>query len=106
NEPVPSRTRVVAEDSPFAADMARIDDLSRQVSMIAEELARLRVTLLQRMAEEKRRRDHVDAVATDTLAPLNGTDSAASLSNGAASDGDLAPADDAQADLRRVESSS
>lgn len=106
SEPVPSRTRVVAEDSPFAADMARIDDLSRQVSMIAEELARLRVTLLQRMAEEKRRRDHVDAIATETLAPLNGTDSAASLSNGAASDSDLAPADDAQADLRRVESSS
>ncbi len=35
---------VVTDDSPFAADIARIDDLSRQVASIAEELARLRMT--------------------------------------------------------------
>ncbi|MBO9342536.1 MAG: twin-arginine translocase TatA/TatE family subunit, partial [Roseiflexus sp.] len=38
-EPPAQPARVVTDDSPFAADMARIDDLSRQVASIAEELA-------------------------------------------------------------------
>ncbi len=65
SEPASLPARNGADNSPFAADMARIDELSRQVSSIAEELARLRVTLLQRMAEERSRSTSVDYVAAN-----------------------------------------
>ncbi|MDW8234732.1 MAG: translocase, partial [Roseiflexaceae bacterium] len=108
SEPASPPPRVVTDDSPFAADMARIDDLSRQVSAIAEELARLRVTILQRMAEEKRRQSHADRASTDESASLIGANGAdESLHNGAASPaGEPASADDALAVSRHVESSS
>jgi len=101
SELVSPPARVVTDDSPFAADMARIDDLSRQVSLIAEELARLRVTLLQRMTEEQRRRNHVDPALIEESTSINGVDGAESLPNGAAS-----PADDTLATSRSVESPS
>jgi sec-independent protein translocase protein TatB len=107
SEPASSPARVVTDDSPFAADMARIDALSRQVSSIAEELARLRVTLLHRMAEEQRRQNYVDPVSVEAPASLNGVDNAGLLSPGAATPaGEIAPADDTRATLQRVESSS
>lgn len=84
-EPPVQPARVVTDDSPFAADMARIDDLSRQVASIAEELARLRVTLLQRMAEEKRHQTHTDPVSPGETVALNGARDAETLHNGAVS---------------------
>lgn len=106
--PASPPVRTDADDSPFAADMARIDALSRQISSIAEELARLRVTLLQRMAEEKRRQNHGDSAAINESASLNGApDADESLRNGAASPADEpALADDTPATLHRVDSSS
>lgn len=100
--------RTDADDSPFAADMARIDALSRQISSIAEELARLRVTLLQRMAEEKRRQNYGDSAAINESASRNGAaDADESLHNNPASPADeSALADDTQATLHRVDSSS
>lgn len=83
-EPPAPPARVVTDDSPFAADMARIDDLSRQVASIAEELARLRVTLLQRMAEEKRRQTQDDHRSPEGAVALNGVHKAETL-NGAVS---------------------
>lgn len=108
SEPASLSPRVMTDDSPFAADMARIDDLSRQVSAIAEELARLRVTLLQRMAEEKRRQNHADRASTDESASLIGANGAdESLHNGAASPvSESAPAGDPPATPHRIESSS
>lgn len=106
SEPASPPAHSVSDDAPFAADMARIDALSRQISSIAEELAHLRTTLLQRIAEEQRRQNRIDPLSAEEPASLNGTDSAAALSNGAASVGEIAPGDDAQATLRRVESSS
>ena len=76
---------IVTDDSPFAADIARIDDLSRQVASIAEELARLRMTLLQRMAEEKRHQTHTDPVSPGETVALNGARDAETLHNGAVS---------------------
>lgn len=105
SEPASPPVHSVSDDSPFAADMARIDALSRQISSIAEELAHLRTTLLQRIAEEQRRQSRIDPASAEDTASLNGTDSAGSLFNGAASLADkTAPADDAT--LHRVESSS
>lgn len=51
-----------------SADMAAIDALSKQVASIAEELARLRVSVLRRMVEEKNQPaavadNHADAAA-------------------------------------------
>ncbi len=83
-EPPAPPARVVTDDSLFAADMARIDDLSRQVASIAEELARLRVTLLQRMAEEKRRQTQDDHRSPEGVVALNGAHKAEIL-NGAVS---------------------
>lgn len=104
----PASPRVAPDDSPFAADMARIDALSRQVSTIAEELARLRVTILQRMAEEKRRQTYVDPASTDDPAWLTTTNGAdESPHNGAASPvSESAPASDPPATPHRIESSS
>lgn len=105
SEPASPPVRPVSDDAPFAADMARIDALSRQVASIAEELARLRTTLLQRIAEEQRRQSRIDPAPAEASASLNGTDSAGALFNGAASPADeTTPADDAT--LHRVESSS
>jgi sec-independent protein translocase protein TatB len=103
-EPPVQPARVVTDDSPFAADMARIDDLSRQVASIAEELARLRVTLLQRMAEEKRHQTHTDPVSPGETVALNGVRDAETLHNGAvSSDHDQALPDDTLAPPRGVE---
>jgi len=103
-EPPVQPARVVTDDSPFAADMARIDDLSRQVASIAEELARLRVTLLQRMAEEKRHQAHTDPVSPGETVALNGVRDAETLHNGAvSSDHDQALPDDTLAPPRGVE---
>ena len=103
-EPPVQPARVVTDDSPFAADMARIDDLSRQVASIAEELARLRVTLLQRMAEEKRHQTHTDPVSPGETVALNGARDAETLHNGAvSSDHDQALPDDTLAPPRGVE---
>jgi sec-independent protein translocase protein TatB len=103
-EPPVQPARVVTDDSPFAADMARIDDLSRQVASIAEELARLRVTLLQRMAEEKRHQTHTDPVSPGETVALNGVRDAETLHNGAvSSDHDQALPDDTPAPPRGVE---
>ena len=54
-----------------SADMAAIDALSRQVASIAEELARLRVQVLRRMAEEKQAPvvDHAPADNVSAIAP-------------------------------------
>ncbi len=106
--PASPPVRTDADDSPFAADMARIDALSRQISSIAEELARLRVTLLQRMAEEKRRQNHGDSAAINESASCNGAvDADESLHNNPASPADEpALADDTPATLHRVDSSS
>ena len=102
-EPPAQPARVVTADSPFAADMARIDDLSRQVASIAEELARLRVILLQRMAEEKRHQAHISVSPGETVA-LNGARDAETLHNGAvSSDHDQALPDDTPAPPRGVE---
>ncbi len=51
--------------------MAAIDALSRQVASIAEELARLRVQVLRRMAEEKQAPvvDHAPAHNVPAIAP-------------------------------------
>ncbi|MCS6840791.1 MAG: twin-arginine translocase TatA/TatE family subunit [Roseiflexus sp.] len=102
--PASPPAHVVPDDSPLAADIARIDALSRQVSSIAEELARLRATLVQRMAEEKHRQNDGDHASTS----LNGTDGAdGSLGKSAASPAaEPAPANDALAMSRYVESSS
>ncbi len=87
-EPPVQPARVVTDDSPLAADMARIDDLSRQVASIAEELARLRVTLLQRMAEEKRRQMQNDHPSPEGTVAPNGVRNAETLHNGAVSSND------------------
>jgi sec-independent protein translocase protein TatB len=103
-EPPVQPARVVTDDSPFAADMARIDDLSRQVASIAEELARLRVTLLQRMAEEKRHQTHTDPVSPGETVALNGVRDAETLHDSAvSSDHDQALPDDTLAPPRGVE---
>jgi sec-independent protein translocase protein TatB len=103
-EPPVQPARVVTDDSPLAADMARIDDLSRQVASIAEELARLRVIVLQRMAEEKRRQTHIDPVLPGETDALNGVRDAETLHNGAvSSDHDQALPDDTLAPPRGVE---
>ncbi|ABQ89392.1 twin-arginine translocase TatA/TatE family subunit [Roseiflexus sp. RS-1] len=103
-EPPAQPARVVTDDSPFAADMARIDDLSRQVASIAEELARLRVILLQRMAEEKRHQAHIDSVSPGETVALNGARDAETLHNGAVSSNDeQALPDDTPAPPRGVE---
>jgi len=103
-EPPVQPARVVTDDSPLAADMARIDDLSRQVASIAEELARLRVIVLQRMAEEKRRQTHIDPVLPGETVALNGVRDAETLHNGAvSSDHDQALPDDTPAPPRGVE---
>ena len=103
-EPPAQPARVVTDDSPFAADMARIDDLSRQVASIAEELARLRVILLQRMAEEKRHQAHIDSVSPVETVALNGARDAETLHNGAVSSNDeQALPDDTPAPPRGVE---
>jgi sec-independent protein translocase protein TatB len=103
-EPPVQPARVVTDDSPFAADMARIDDLSRQVASIAEELARLRVILLQRMAEEKRHQAHIDSVSPGETVALNGARDAETLHNGAVSSNDeQALPDDTPAPPRGVE---
>jgi sec-independent protein translocase protein TatB len=103
-EPPVQPARVVTDDSPFAADMARIDDLSRQVASIAEELARLRVIVLQRMAEEKRRQTHIDPVLPGETDALNGVRDAETLHNGAvSSEHDQALPDDTPAPPRGVE---
>jgi sec-independent protein translocase protein TatB len=103
-EPPAQLARVVTDDSPFAADMARIDDLSRQVASIAEELARLRVILLQRMAEEKRHQAHIDSVSPGETVALNGARDAETLHNGAVSSNDeQALPDDTPAPPRGVE---
>lgn len=70
-----------ADNSPFATDMARIDELSRQVSSIAEELARLRVTLLQRMAEERSRPTSVDYGVANVPATPNASEHPGTLPN-------------------------
>ncbi|MGQ9548485.1 MAG: twin-arginine translocase TatA/TatE family subunit [Roseiflexus sp.] len=82
-EPPAQPERIVTHDSPFADDMARIDDLSRQVASIAEELARLRVTLLQRMAEEKRRQIPPEPASSEDASLLNGMHEAEMPHNGA-----------------------
>jgi len=103
-EPPAQPARIVTDDSPFAANMARIDDLSRQVASIAEELARLRVILLQRMAEEKRHQAHIDSVSPVETVALNGARDAETLHNGAvSSDHDQALPDDTLAPPRGVE---
>jgi sec-independent protein translocase protein TatB len=103
-EPPVQPARVVTDDSPLAADMARIDDLSRQVASIAEELARLRVIVLQRMAEEKRRQTHIDPVLPGETDALNGARDAETLHNGAVSSNDeQALPDDTPAPPRGVE---
>jgi sec-independent protein translocase protein TatB len=103
-EPPVQPARVVTDDSPFAANMARIDDLSRQVASIAEELARLRVILLQRMAEEKRHQAHIDSVSPVETVALNGARDAETLHNGAVSSNDeQALPDDTPAPPRGVE---
>jgi sec-independent protein translocase protein TatB len=103
-EPPVQPARVVTDDSPLAADMARIDDLSRQVASIAEELARLRVIVLQRMAEEKRRQTHIDPVLPGETDALNGVRDAETLHNGAvSSEHDQALPDDTPAPPRGVE---
>ena len=84
--------------------MARIDDLSRQVASIAEELARLRVIVLQRMAEEKRRQTHIDPVLPGETDALNGVRDAETLHNGAvSSEHDQALPDNTPAPPRGVE---
>ena len=103
-EPPAQPARIVTDDSPFAANMARIDDLSRQVASIAEELARLRVILLQRMAEEKRHQAHIDSVSPVETVALNGARDAETLHNGAVSSNDeQALPDDTPAPPRGVE---
>jgi len=103
-EPPVQPARVVTDDSPLAADMARIDDLSRQVASIAEELARLRVIVLQRMAEEKRRQTHIDPVLPGETDALNRVRDAETLHNGAvSSDHDQALPDNTPAPPRGVE---
>ena len=103
-EPPAQPARIVTDDSPFAANMARIDDLSRQVASIAEELARLRVILLQRMAEEKRHQAHIDSVSPGETVALNGARDAETLHNGAVSSNDeQALPDDTPAPPRGVE---
>ncbi len=81
SEPALLPARNGDDNSPFAADMARIDELSRQVSSIAEELARLRVTLLQRMAEERSRPTNVDYVAANVPAMPNASEHPGTLHN-------------------------
>ena len=103
-EPPAQPARIVTDDSPFAANMARIDDLSRQVASIAEELARLRVILLQRMAEEKRHQAHIDSVSPVETVALNRVRDAETLHNGAvSSDHDQALPDNTPAPPRGVE---
>jgi len=103
-EPPVQPARVVTDDSPLAADMARIDDLSRQVASIAEELARLRVIVLQRMAEEKRRQTHIDPVLPGETDALNRVRDAETLHNGAvSSEHDQALPDNTPAPPRGVE---
>lgn len=80
-EPAPA-----ADTRTASADMAAIDALSKQVASIAEELARLRVSTLRRMVEEKNQPaavadNHADALAVPAQ---DITASSAAAGNGAA----------------------
>lgn len=79
-ETVARGARIEATPPPVAAglttasaDMAAIDALSRQVASMAEELARLRVQVLRRMAEEKQAPvvDHAPAEETPSTTPTS-----------------------------------